>query len=251
MDDRYVAASAATGTALSGGRRRAVFRWLMAITLVSLVAFGNAATASATPPGAPPCDAAHKDRLYLDPSTGIVYKCWCLDLSSGAMIYVWRKVDAPVGSNITYQDSVEAEDGEAIPAISPTGGLWALGDFYSFLSADGSPYYHYAGHLAQDLQIFRWDGLQWQFCIESGWFYNQSTDYTLFSEWNVGLPCGSGWYGHYAGGFAYHSQINAWLGGWVWSDTRCFACGSPTSAPISLPTQPNKLPPAPPAPPAP
>jgi hypothetical protein len=72
-----------------------------------------------------------------------------------------------------------------------------------------------AGWLATDILNYHWNGNSWDLCADSGWLFNQSISSSNSYSWNLGLGCGSGWYGTYGGVFVWRDD--RWQGGWVWS----------------------------------
>lgn len=79
-------------------------------------------------------------------------------------------------------------------------------------------------HLAVRIEVWRWDGAQWNLCAQSDWAYNIFPAEGWSQEYNGGdAPCGPGWYGDY--GYAALQSQGVWYGydhpswsGVVWAD---------------------------------
>lgn len=77
------------------------------------------------------------------------------------------------------------------------------------------PYNRPIGWLATAIQNWRWNGVGWDLCADSGWLFNQSQSASNSYNWNLGGACGGGWYGTLGGVYVWKDE--AWKGGWVWS----------------------------------
>jgi hypothetical protein len=78
-----------------------------------------------------------------------------------------------------------------------------------------------AGYQYLRRQVFHWNGSEWRLCADSGDTFNSSpSSYRAISRDWTRMPCGGGWYGTIALGYAWHN--GQWLGGDRWSGYHYF-----------------------------
>lgn len=73
-----------------------------------------------------------------------------------------------------------------------------------------------AGQLALRLELWKWNGSEWNLCATSDWDYNETrtNDYNILAVIEDGPPCGRGWYGLNTYGYEYNGE---WHGGIIYS----------------------------------
>ena len=72
------------------------------------------------------------------------------------------------------------------------------------------------GELAVRNTLWKWNGQSWQVCRDSGFVYNQVTNYAInvSRQWGV-HPCGYGYYENVTSAFAWHQAASSWKGGGI------------------------------------
>ena len=217
------------------------------LALALLLSFSVPAAAAKPPP----CDGAHEADLWVDPDSGIVFRC----VHRVGLGWVWiasQQLPPPKQGPVqkddwTFGDSTMSVRGSAIESDETFGHssiVYSLDANFSETPVDKP-----VGWLTARTILNYFNGSAWLICRDSGWL--DST--VIASSWSVGLQSGSPWCGdawYYTDGLGYVWNGSVWQGGGVTSPTQFWSGGdAPVQAPppADAPRQtiPNPLPPAP------
>jgi hypothetical protein len=198
----------------------------------------------------PPCGEAQLGQYWIDPDSGIVFRCTWRE----GFGYGWRAQHPlpPAQEDAwTFGDSQMSVKGSSVLSDETFGHSSIV--YSRAANFDDTPIDKPVGWLSARTILNYFNGSAWVTCRDSGWVWN--TD--IASSWSVGLQsaspwCGDAWYYADALGWVWNGSV--WRGGGITTPTQFWSGGGGgAAAPIQAPppagaprlTIPNPLPPAP------